>query len=319
GGTSKVNIGVTPILSGGPLLLAYDKGYFREQGLDLNLVQITGGTDMVAETATGHFDVGNGGIGAGIFNAFARGIKLRVVAPVTVFNPPVATPLLGSAQMRQKGEVNTIADLRGRKVSIISKGASSEFLLDSGLKRGGLTLADVSVEVIAGAEAVAALANGVIAGGAITEPSASEAIGKDIAFVLSDDYVSNFMVIAMYLNESFAATRREDAIGVVAALFKGGNDFNAPFTDQNVEILSRYTKVPPDTIRAARRPFADTSGDVHQRNMEEQQRFSVANGDTTYKDPVDLSEYVDSSIAQAALRRLGVASAPSRGLLEVAA
>src|SRR4051812_36453581 len=142
----KVTVGYVANQSLSPIYVAYEKGYFREQGLDVSLQTLTGSSDMVTQTASGNFDVGVGGPGAGLFNALARGIHLTLVAPVTIFKPPTGAMLVGSKLLQESGEVQTIADLRGRRVSIIAKGAANDYILDLALRRGGLTIRDVDLQ-----------------------------------------------------------------------------------------------------------------------------------------------------------------------------
>lgn len=62
-------------------MLAHDKGYFADYGLDVQLEPLAGGSDMVVLTANGNFDIGLGGTGPAFFNAVARGIHRRIVVP----------------------------------------------------------------------------------------------------------------------------------------------------------------------------------------------------------------------------------------------
>jgi NitT/TauT family transport system substrate-binding protein len=301
----KVTVGFAAVVSMAPAYVALEKGYYREQGLDVSLQPLTGGTDMVTQTASGNFDVGLGGPGAGLFNAFARGIHLTIVAPVAVFKPPVPTPLVASKALRNSGEVQSIADLRGRKVSIIGRGSSNEYFLDQALRRGGLTIRDVDLQILPAPESVVALANGAIAASNVLEPFASEAVGKHIGVVLTNDYVDNLLAISMYYSEPFADTRREDGVRFLAAFYKAAGDLQPPYQDVDVEIISRYTRLSPEIVRTAARPQHDASGDLHLADLEALQRFVIEEGYTTYQEPLDLTRYVDHSFGREALQRLG--------------
>ncbi len=297
-----------PALSFAPIFVAYEKGYYREQGLDVDLQTLTGGTDMVTQTASGNFDVGAGSPGAGLFNALARGIQLKFVAPVSIFKPPVSTPLVGSKALQDKGELHGIADLRGRRVSIISRGAASEYFLDQALRRGGLTINDVDLQVLPGPDAVAALANESIAAGNVNEPNASEAIEKGVGVLLNNDYADNVLAIIMYFNEAFAQTRRDDGVRFLTGFYKAVRDLEPAYHDDDVAIMAQYTHLSPQIIRSAARPYHDPDGSLRLTDMEAMQRFSIAQGDTTYSEPLDLAHFADSSFTESALQRLAAES-----------
>jgi NitT/TauT family transport system substrate-binding protein len=302
-----IKLGYQPASTFAPAFLALEKGYFREQGIDVSLELLPGGTDMVTQTATGNVDSGIGGIGAGMYNALARGIRLSIVAPVTILKPPSTNALVGSKQLQDRGELQSIAYLRGRRVSILSRGGSNEYVLDLALRKSGLLFRDIDVQVLPASEAVTALANGATAAGLIPEPFAYEAIARGAGVMLTNDFIDNFMVVAMYFNETFAQTRREDGIRLLTAFYKAMRDLQPPFRDEDVAIISQYTRLSPETIRAAAPPAYDPSGDLHVADLEAVQRFAMALGDTTYQEPLPLSQFVDKSFSEAALQRLGAA------------
>ena len=53
-----------------------EKGYFAEQGLDVTLEPLPGGSDLVALTASGELDAGIGGAGPAFWNAIAQGLPI---------------------------------------------------------------------------------------------------------------------------------------------------------------------------------------------------------------------------------------------------
>jgi NitT/TauT family transport system substrate-binding protein len=301
----RVTIGYVPNAAFAPVFVAYEKGYYREQGLDVTLEPLTGGADMATQTAVGNFDVGTGGPGAGLFNALARGINIVITAPVSVVRTPNVAQLVASRAAYDRGEVRSIADLRGKRVSIIARGAANDYYLDQALRRGGLTIWDIDLQVLPSPEAVAALANDAIPAALIVEPFATEAVNRGVGVLLTDDYLENFIAIVMYFNEQFARQRREDGIGVVTALYKAARDLDPVYRDEDVAIIAQYTRLSPEVIRTAGRAYHDVSGDLHLADIEELQRFVMARGEANYSEPLDLARYVDPSFSEAALTRLG--------------
>ncbi|MBA2451569.1 MAG: ABC transporter substrate-binding protein, partial [Chloroflexia bacterium] len=82
GELTSITVGNVPVLIYAPVMIALDKGYFAEQGLDVQLEPLAGGADMVTLTANGDFDIGIGGAGPAFFNAIDRGIDLKIIAPL---------------------------------------------------------------------------------------------------------------------------------------------------------------------------------------------------------------------------------------------
>ncbi|MDQ4099357.1 MAG: ABC transporter substrate-binding protein, partial [Chloroflexota bacterium] len=67
-GATQVTMGYTPASIFAPVFVAREKGYFAEQGLDVDLQPLAGGADMIVLTATGEFDVSIAGTGPAFWN-----------------------------------------------------------------------------------------------------------------------------------------------------------------------------------------------------------------------------------------------------------
>src|SRR5208282_1999206 len=76
----KVTVGTTNSNSDAPFFIAEAKGYFRDQGLDVELLPFDSAAKMVAPLGTGQLDVAAGAPSAGLYNAADRGIDVRIVA-----------------------------------------------------------------------------------------------------------------------------------------------------------------------------------------------------------------------------------------------
>jgi hypothetical protein len=77
-----VRIAETAVIGLAPVYVAEARGYYREQGLELTLENFGAGSNAVPALARGDFDVNLGAISADTFNAFARGVGIKIVAPM---------------------------------------------------------------------------------------------------------------------------------------------------------------------------------------------------------------------------------------------
>ena len=76
----KVVVGTGGSASDAPFYIAYDKGFFKDEGLEVELIVLDSGAKVIAPLGTGELDVGSGALSVGFWNALLRGIKFRVVA-----------------------------------------------------------------------------------------------------------------------------------------------------------------------------------------------------------------------------------------------
>src|SRR4051794_4857053 len=78
--TDNVRVGAYASISDAGLYIAKDKGYFAEQGISAEIVQVNTGSEMTSQLANGDLDASGGSPGAGLYNAVRQGIDLKIVA-----------------------------------------------------------------------------------------------------------------------------------------------------------------------------------------------------------------------------------------------
>ena len=306
-GPESVTVGYIPIMIEAPLYVALEKGYFREQNLEVKLEPLAGGADMLLLTASGKFDIGTGGLGAAAFNAANGGIKVRIIAPLHAERPPMVTPLMVSKKAYDSGQVRKVQDLKGKPVAINARGAATEYWLDAALRKGGLTIKDVQLQTVPFNNAAAALENGALTGAMIGEPFATLAERQGIAVRIADDFLTDFQPTFVYLNPDFAVKRKAVAERFTIAYVKASRDLqgSALKSDAIAQILEKYTKVPADVIKAAASPIFHPDGKVNTDNLAELQRFFLAQGLLDFKTPLDVTSLIDRSFADKAVKALG--------------
>src|SRR5581483_6555881 len=75
-----VRVGMIGTISDSGALIGMEKGYYREEGIDVQVERFDTGPAQIAPLAAGQLDVASPTADPSTFNAAARGIPLRVVA-----------------------------------------------------------------------------------------------------------------------------------------------------------------------------------------------------------------------------------------------
>ncbi len=149
-----------------PLTLAERLGYFKDEGLDVQVLDFAGGAKALQAMMGGSADVVSGGFDHVIILR-AKGQKLQS------FVLQVATPslALGVAKARAAG-YRSPKDLKGMKVGVTAPGSSTNIFVNYLLSSAGLAADDVAiVGVGTGPTAVAAMRAGQIDAIANVEPA----------------------------------------------------------------------------------------------------------------------------------------------------
>jgi NitT/TauT family transport system substrate-binding protein len=138
---------VLPYLGYAPFFIAEEEGFFRERGVDVEIVEAENGLRMLPVFVNGDLDVYSGQLYAGLLNAVARGAAVRIVADKGHVGSSGDTYLsfVARRDLVESGRLRGPADLRGRRISV-SPGGTSEYYLHALLRAGGLSATDVQTE-----------------------------------------------------------------------------------------------------------------------------------------------------------------------------
>jgi NitT/TauT family transport system substrate-binding protein len=307
GELTQVTMGYVPVSIFAPVFVAKEKGYFAEQGLDVTLEPLPGGSDMVVLTASGDFDAGIGGAGPAFWNAMEQGLPLTVIAPGHAEGDPVATPLMISKEACESGAITSVADLAGKKVSVNARGAT-EYWLSQALSTGGLTMDDIDLQTLAFPDAVAALASGAIDAAMVGEPLATKAEQDGIAVRLASSFpVQDIQPTLIYANDDWIAANPEAAQGLVTAYLKACRDLTgAGFKDPaNLAIIEQYTQVPAALVADAVQPIYAVDGQIDVEGLNKLQTFFRDLDELEYDTDLDPNSFIDTQFVDAALEELG--------------
>jgi NitT/TauT family transport system substrate-binding protein len=308
-GTLKV--GYLPSLGYAPVFVALDKGYFKDQGLAVELQSFRSGSAMIPFLGTGDLDVGAGETGTALFNAVAQGLDVRAAAALASQPPGHGSqPLLVRKDLFDSGKVSRPADLKGKKVAINVERGVVEYLLYEALAQGGLTLKDVEVVTLPFPDMPAALANKAIDAAVALEPTATQAMEQGSAVVLipGDKIVDTPQNGVVYFGKRLLdPANREAAVRFLVAYLQGVRDlYGDGWRDEaNADIISRHTKVPPPIISKAIAPYCDPNGAINTASTEKIQNYLVRRGYTEFAEPLPLSQVITDTFRSEAVQRLG--------------
>jgi NitT/TauT family transport system substrate-binding protein len=175
----------------------------------------------MAMVAQGQYQIVEGGISAGFFNAVAKGLPLKLTADRT------STPLYHNIMLRPelKDKIKTIKDLKGKVIASNGPGSISTYEIGKALETAGLSLADVEIKVIPFTQMGLALKNGAADAALLIAPFTYQARDKGLAvpFIDTDDYTTPRPVslAANIINTDWASKNDELLKKYYVAYMKG--------------------------------------------------------------------------------------------------
>ena len=253
--------------------LAHKKGYFRAEGLNVELTQLANSPQMIGPLGRGQLDVGAGTVAVGLYNAVERDIALRAVADKGSMRPGYGfSGLLVRKDLVESGRYKSFKDLKGMKIAVGTFGSANASAINEALKRGGLTWADASMVELAFPQHLPAHANKAIDASMTNEPTSTEAVKQGVAVRVAgnDEIYPNQQTAVVLYSELFMRQRPQQAHGFMRAYIKAVREYNdalqggrlaGPNAEEVISILTEYTFIKdPNTHRQITPAAIDPDG-----------------------------------------------------------
>lgn len=311
-----VNVGIANSSSDVAFFIADKKGYFHDEGIDAKFIPFDSGAKMVAPLGAGQLDVAGGSPSAGLYNAVARGIGIKIVADKGSTPPGYGyQPLLIRKDLIDSGKFKSLADLKGMKVAGSANGSASTSTMNEALKKGGLKPADVERLFLSFPQHVLALENKAVDAALTTEPSASEAVrrGAAVRFMGDDEIYPNHQLAVVLYSSTFAQDHHDAAEAFMRAYIRAVRDYNnalsngklaGPNAAEVISILTEYTSIKdPETFRTIVPQGTNPDGKLNLASLQTDLDFFKSEG--VMEGDVSLDKVVDASFAEDAVKKLG--------------
>lgn len=213
----------------GPFYIARDKGFFKEEGVDVELsimedtplkmgAFMAGQLDMVASTAD-EFPI-----------YLKEGKSIRYVLAVDNSK--------GGDGVVANKDINSVADLKGKKVAF-EQGSVSQFFFNALLKEAGLTQDDVEAVNMTATDAGTAFASKNVDAAVTWEPALSQGANSEHGKLLvSSADKPGLITDVVAVSAETASSRPEDVKAFVRAWYKA-LDFLAKNPDEGYAIMAK--------------------------------------------------------------------------------
>ena len=303
----KIVVGTVPNVGDGPLICAIERGYFREEGIEVSLSPFRTASAMTPLIARGDLAIMGGGVSVSYFNSVARGLPMRYFANRA--RSPVWHGIVIRRDLADK--VKSARDLKGLRIGTTAVGGLSEYELGKTLEANGLTLDDVETKPLAMPETVIALGQGAIDAAVFVPPFDSAAIkAGGVHLLYADEAVKPRMEVSgLIYNTDWAARNRDALDRFTVAYVRGARCYleaarGGANRDELIDDYLKYSPVKDRSIFADMRwSEIDPDAAVSVDSLLDQQDFYARRGYLATKSPA--AAIVDEGPVRRALAKLG--------------
>jgi NitT/TauT family transport system substrate-binding protein len=314
---SKVRVATPGIASDIAFFIADKKGYFRAEGLDVEMMRIETSPQMTAPLGMGQLDVGAGTVAVNIYNAVARHIGLRVVADKGSIRAGHGySGLLVRRDHIERGRFRGFSDLKGMTIAVGTFGSSNASAVNEALKKGGLAWSDAHMVEINFPQHLTAHANKAIDASMTNEPTATRAVQQGVAvrFAGNDEIYPGQQTAVVLYSQMFARDRPQAALKFMRAYIRAARVYNdaledghiaGPNAEEVISILTEYTFIKDHKVhRQISPPAIDPDGRLGLASLRNDLAFFRRL--RLVQDPdITVEQIIDTSFAEQAVKELG--------------
>jgi NitT/TauT family transport system substrate-binding protein len=280
-GVSTVNVAFLPIY------LTQDKGFFKDEGLDVLVVMFNAGATNLQAMIGGDVQIMAGGVPETVL-ARASGVDIKNFWAISNLMP---------FQIYGNPKLKSLKDGKGKKFAISRFGSLSEFLTRSALRRSGVDPKDVTMLQIGATPArFTTLATGIVDATILWFPvtERARAVGMNKLFDLKDIY-PNWTNVGFIAREAWLAKEKDQAARFLRA-YQRGVKHTRENRDEGIKALRKYVGLDAAEAAAGYDEYRDSfplDGRILDAGISATVEQEIESG--RLKGKISLSEMIDNS------------------------
>lgn len=306
-----VRVRTMPLFSYSLLHIAESEGYFAQEGLRVEFVEMDATAAVVPALMRGDIDVLPGVISPGLLNAIARGARIRVVAGQTqlVQRDCSFMGLVVSRALAGSDALTRPDALRGRRLAV-NRAFATNYLLERTLAPLGLTPADFQDVDVPDALQGDVLRTGRVDIAVVGQPWLHRvlAAGNGVLWKAFEDASPDFHYSVVAYGPGLLDRNPEVGLRFMTAYLRAIRQIDRGKTDRNMGIVAAVTGLDRETIAGACWPIVREDGAVNGAGLLDFQAWALAKG--LVDRPLPLSQMLDDRFVTRASGRL--AKEPAR-------
>jgi NitT/TauT family transport system substrate-binding protein len=293
----KVTVGVFPVSSSLPFFVARDRGYFKEENIEPEMVKLMGGPPNVAAMMTGQIEASAVLVTIEGMNA---NLKKPGVAKYIGVHVQNKASQMEQFVVRANSPAKTLADLKGMKL-MSAQGPSNMTAAKAVLAAVGLKEGDYTIDQLDIAQHVNVMTSGTFDGGYTLEPNASTMRKLGVARTLESGVIAKY-ILGSDDAEAFAAgcaltsdfiSKRPDVAKRFAAAWEKALVFINTHPDEARAYLAKNTFTPEDVVDTVPMLKYVMTKDLTPKQKEQFQKFiDFAASVGTLQEKVDITKYL---------------------------
>jgi NitT/TauT family transport system substrate-binding protein len=309
----KLTVGDNQTLGVADVYIALDRGYYQDEGLQIDLPQLGAPQVTIQALATSQINFAIANPDPSLFNAFDRNLDMKMLAALTR-NKPGDHPasFMVRSELVDSGQYKSPKDLVGKPVGVPA--LQSQFYVNLVMQKDGLSASDVDIKQFQQpGDLITAFASKSIDAGWTADPTVTQIVSQGLAKVayVTGDLFPGAVGATLAMSPTYAKDNPEAAYRFVYATMRGHVDYYHAFIAKDVDkapivqILINHTPIKDpklyDTIGLA---SVDLVPQMDTKSWDTLQSYFVQIG--LEQKAADLASHVDNSYIQRAAQQMNL-------------
>ena len=230
----KITVGALRFTSHSPSFIAFERGYFADEGLDVEFKFFQAAAPMAVAIASGDVDFGVTAITGGLMNLAGKN-AVKVVGGALHEEKGVDGSAIVVSMKAYGAGLDSPAKLGGNSFAITQAGSSFHYMAAQIAKKEGIDMKTIKLVPLHKVGAIiGALKSGQVDAWAIV-PHIAKALakGKKVKIIgWINDYAPDYQVTTVTTSAKNASENKSLVKRFLKAFSKGGADFNAALVDK---------------------------------------------------------------------------------------
>ena len=303
-----IKIALTKLLSYPSVPIAMERGYFAAEGLEPELVFFDSAEPMALALTSGDVDFAVSGLSAGFYTLAALG-HIRVLASAAIEQPGFYNLVFLASNKAYDAGLTSAHALPGHSYGVTQIGTSLQYSLGLLAEKDRFAMSALAVRPLqAIPNVLTALSGNQIDAAILPATPALPLLDRDKIKLLGwvSDLTPGWMGAVAFTSTRMTEESDDIVRRFLIAYRKGSRDYHDAFADKDdkrrdnastpamLELLSRFTRVPPDLIDRAV-PYLDAQGRVVISDLAHQIAWYKAQG--MMKADVSPEDFIDRHFA----------------------
>lgn len=303
---TKLTVGALRFTSHAASFVAFERGYFSDEGLDVEFRFFQAAQPMAVAIASGDAEYAVTAISGGLISLAEKGAARVIAGALSEEKGIDGQKILVSDAAFQSG-LTSPAQLDGKSFGITQAGSSFHYMGARIAEAEGATLTFKPLQKVGAI--IGALKSGQIDAWSIVPHIAKPLAGSGAVHIIGNvaDYLPGYQVTTVFTSEANATGQRARTEAFLRAFARGADDFNAALVDRTageaasedmVRLIHKYVyadrpyeKAAPSIINGAMR--INANGALNKGSVMDQLDWFKSEG--LIKDSVTFDTLVDSS------------------------